>query len=314
MVAGQGRVMINYLWVPQTIAGNVIALGPVLDEARQRGRLVPVAYADALAGAPLAPGPVIFADVPRLAGPALVRSARLWDRLAEDPAHPRLFNHPVRTLRRFALLRRLKADGINGFDIWRGDERREPMRYPLFTRGINDRDGPYGGLIQNREQFEAAIESWIRRGRDPEHLLFVEFCDTKGGDGLYRRYTAYVVGNRIFHWRMHVDRDWIVREPRFEDLAPLHDVAALVAEERAFTAGDAHLAELRRVAAIAQLGVGRIDYAIGNGRIAVWEINWAPLVHELPPPVDDPQFDWFMQDRLPKLRAALDALEEIVPA
>jgi hypothetical protein len=306
--------MISYLWVPPTVAGHGISLGPVLEEARQRGRLTPVAYADALAGAPLATGPVIFADIPRLAGPALVRSAKLWDALAKAQARPRLFNHPVRALRRFALLRRLKAEGINGFDIWRGDERREPMRYPLFARGINDRDGPYGGLIHDREQFEDAIETWIRRGRDPEHLLIVEFCDTKSTDGLYRRYTAYVVGSRIFHWRMHIGRDWVVREPQLAELVPKHDIAALVAEERAFAADDAHIAELRRIAAIAQLGVGRIDYAIANGRIAVWEINWSPLLHELPPAVDDPQFDWFMQDRMPKLRAALDSLEETVPA
>ncbi|MEX2201302.1 MAG: hypothetical protein WD711_07915 [Dongiaceae bacterium] len=305
--------MIGYLWVPQTVAGNGMALGPILEEARRRGRLTPVAYADALAGARIAPGPVIFADIPRLTGPTLVRSAKLWDALAGTQARPRLFNHPVRALRRFALLRRLRAEGINGFDIWRGDERRESMRYPLFARGINDRDGPFGGMIHNREQFEAAIENWIYRGRDPEHLLIVEFCDTKGADGLYRRYTAYVVGAQIFHWRMHVGRDWIVREPQLAELAPAHDIAALVAEERAFAADDAHIEALRRTAGIAKLGVGRIDYAIANGRIAVWEINWSPLVHEQPPPADDPQFEWFMQDRMPKLRAAVDALEATVP-
>ena len=147
------------------------------------------------------------------------------------------------------------------------------------------------------------------RGRDPEHLLIVEFCDTRSTDRLYRRYTAYVVGERIFPWRMHFGREWIVREPRIENLASDYDIGALIAEERAFAAGDQHVEELRRVAKLAHLGLGRIDYAIQNGRIEIWEINWSPFEHELPPPADDPQFDWFMTDRLPTLRAAIDAID-----
>ncbi|MEX0807830.1 MAG: hypothetical protein WD044_03795 [Dongiaceae bacterium] len=299
--------MITYLWAPSAGAKGENSFGPLLEEGVRDGRIAIVPFAEALAGRAIAPGAVIFSDVPRLLGPVLVKSAGLWDRLTAAGARP--LNHPARALRRFALLRRLKAEGLNGFDIWRGDERRDPMRYPLFVRGINDRDGPYGGLIRDRHQLDAAIESWIAMGRDPEHLLIIEFCNTASPDRLYRRYTAYVVGERIFHWRMHFGREWIVREPRIEELASEHDVDALIAEERTFAAGEQHVEALRHVAALAHLELGRIDYAIENGRIVVWEINWSPLAHEPPPPADDPQIDWFMADRWPVLRAAVDALD-----
>ncbi|MEX1109752.1 MAG: hypothetical protein WEC00_12625 [Dongiaceae bacterium] len=299
--------MITYLWAPPGGAKGGKSFGPLLDEGVRDGRVTILPYPEAFAGRAIAPGPVIFSDVSRLWGPPLVQSARLWEHVTAAGGRP--LNHPVRALRRFALLRRLKAEGLNSFDIWRGDERREPMRYPLFVRGINDRDGPYGGLIHERHQLDDAIEAWIERGRDPEHLLIVEFCETRSADRLYRRYTAYVVGGRIFHWRLHFGRDWILREPRIEDLAPDHDIDALVTEEWAFAAGEQHVEALRRVAALAHLGLGRIDYAIENSRIVVWEINWSPLAHEMPPPADDPQFEWFMADRLPTLRAAIDALD-----
>jgi hypothetical protein len=312
MCGNQGRIMITYLWVPPATKENAGSIGSLLEDAQLCDRVETVSYADAFAGHSIAAGAVVFADIPRLSGPALVRSHRIWQAILEGGKRHRPFNHPVRALRRFALLRRLHAEGLNSFDIWRGDERRAPMRFPLIVRSINDRDGPYGGPIHHRRQLDAAIESWIDRGRDPEHLLIIEFCNTKDADGLYRRYTAYVVGEQIFHWRMYCSRNWIVREQGLDELKPDFDVDALMAEEHAFAAGTQHVEKLRRIAAIAQLGVGRIDYGFENGRLVVWEINWSPLAHELPPAMGDPQFAWFMEDRLPRLRAAVYALEDTI--
>ena len=116
--------MITYLWAPPGRAKGGGNFGPLLDEGVRDGRVAIASYPEAFAGRAIAAGPVVFSDVPRLWGPPLVESARLWQRVVTAGGHP--LNHPVRGLRRFALLRRLKAEGLNSFDIWRGDERREP--------------------------------------------------------------------------------------------------------------------------------------------------------------------------------------------
>jgi hypothetical protein len=141
----------------------------------------------------------------------------------------------------------------------------------VFLRGEHDHDGRRSGLLRGRADLAAAIDALAAQGVDVDGLLVVEWCDTAGADGIYRKYSAFVVGATVLARHLMFSTDWQVKEAelRTEDL---------LAEERAYVAANPHEAELRAIFSTAGVEYGRIDYAMLDGRIQVWEINTNPTI------------------------------------
>jgi len=205
----------------------------------------------------------IFADLERLTESQRARAAELHDQLG---AFPRL-NHPRDSLLRPALLDRLHRDRANRFCAYPypGTGELRPGRWPVFLRGANDHDGARTGLLPDPAALAAAGI------HDPADTLVVEFVDTRGPDGLYRKYSAFRIGEAIFPRHLFFSGDWMVKEADHVD-------AATVREELAYVAGRDHEAELRAVFDSANIRYGRIDYALLDQEPQVWEINTNPMI------------------------------------
>ena len=102
-----------------------------------------------------------------------------------------------------------------------------------------------------------------------ERLLIEEFCDTRDASGLYRKYSAFAIGERIVPRHVFFSRDWLLKAPQLV-------AQELVAEELAYVRDNPHEAALREIFALARITYGRIDYALKDGRVQVWEINTNP--------------------------------------
>jgi hypothetical protein len=107
-------------------------------------------------------------------------------------------------------------------------------------------------------------------------LLIVEFLETREPDGLYRKYSAYVVGDQVMPVSLERGHTWVLRHPDAE-----FDIEALD-EERRFVLADPHREQLEEVREIAGMGFGRIDYSILDGRVQTWEINTLPTMRRPP--------------------------------
>ncbi len=242
--------------------------------AAMAGRVVPKTYLEVVAGGiagldGLVPATWIFSDIERLLPVMAKRAAELWRYLAGRGC--RLLNHPTRALRRYEMLRTLHDRGLNDFDVHRLTDLRMPRRYPAFLRRDDNHSGPVTTLRHDEAQLRRAIETVRRRDWPWQNMIIVEFCDTADGDGLYRKYGAFRIGDAIVPGHMDVSRHWSVkdaditapgelaREVRFLDQNPWEDA-------------------IRQVFAIARLDYGRIDFSIRDGRIVVWEINTNPLI------------------------------------
>jgi hypothetical protein len=103
------------------------------------------------------------------------------------------------------------------------------------------------------------------------NLMAVEFCDTADKEGVYRKYGAFVVGDRIVPRHVFFSRSWSVK------VADLTDPRC-VKEELAYLDSNPHAEALGRVARIADISYGRIDYALLEGRVQTWEINTNPMI------------------------------------
>lgn len=247
-------------------------LEAVPEEARN---FTPVSYRDVLhTGTALGSGPVIFADIERLSAANAGELARLWETLHADP-NRRLLNHPTRSMKRYELLRSRYQAGLNDFNVYRlvGDE--QPQRWPVFVRNENDHDGPLSPLLFDARELQAYDRKAQLAGEPRELRLVVEMCDTRDQTGLARKYSAFRVAGAIVPRHVFFSqRRWSIKE---QDLV----TPELLEEERRYLDGNPHEAELRQIFDAARIDYGRIDYALKDGRIQVWEINTNPMLVRL---------------------------------
>jgi hypothetical protein len=229
-----------------TVAAFVQGWGKAL-----AGRILVAPYDAILAGNALPEGGVyVFSDLDRLTADERERLGAMRERL-----QGRVLNDPQRSLQRYELLAALHANGVNAFRAYRAGE--TPARLPVFLR-------PEVGFLKTAPQLLDTAPQ-VPAGR-----LAVEFCDTVSADGVYRKYGAYVVGERIMPRHLFFSRDWLVKGADLR--APDY-----LAEELAYLRGNPHATELLAICRAAHIGWGRVDYSLLDGRIQVWEINTNPL-------------------------------------
>ncbi|WP_374445144.1 hypothetical protein [Stella sp.] len=253
---------------------------------------------DALAG--LVPATWIFADVERLLPGAAVAAARLWRRLAD--AGCRLLNHPTRSLRRYEMLRVLHEHGRNDFDVYRVTDRRLPRRWPVFLRRDDNHTGATSPLLHSEAELRQAIADHRRRNWPRQSTIVVEFSDTADGEGLYRKYGAFRIGDTILPGHMDTSRHWLVKDA---DL----DLPEERRRELSFLDDNPWATEIRQVFELARLEYGRLDFSIRDRRMVVWEINTNPLIAS--PASLRPDRAPVAQRLFPRFAAALDAIDRV---
>lgn len=174
-------------------------------------------------------------------------------------------------MRRFELLRHLREHGINDFDVRRLTDPRA-LRFPVFIRGEGDHDGSKTPLLRSPAELDAAIKRLTAEGRNRDDKLVVEFRDVADAQGIYHRYGAHIVGSRIFASNLFFGSDWVVKRPNEKVTTAAHAAA-----EREYVDTNPHEATLRPIFHSARIEYGRIDYAIVDDRIRVFEINTNPV-------------------------------------
>jgi len=290
-----------------TTASHADTILPLLARAAPETveRIRPLAYERVLAGADPPPGVSVFADIDRLGENQTAAARALHRRLLDGGS--RCLNHPTRSMRRYELIRTLRARGLSAWDAVRLTEARRPSRFPVFLRHEDRHNGAISTLIHDAATLDRVIAQVERRNDVRDSVLVVEFEDTRGADGLYRKYSAYRIGDAILPREVQVCVDPLDKKRGPEAFTP----AALEAE-RVYLETNPHADRLRPIFELARIDYGRIDYALhADGRLVVWEINTNPdLTLRVP---DGPDLAWrtALRDRL--LTDALIALADAPP-
>jgi hypothetical protein len=236
-----------------------------------RSVIQPIAYEDFLEFDDLIPGVYFFADLEFLTEAQRRKAVAAWDRLSRGSEDTVLFNHPTRSLLRYDLLKTLHARKINDFTVYRPNEDLAALRFPAFLRVENDHQGFRTAPVATEEELRTALRDLREaHGRDPGWLI-TEFCDTSGADGVFRKYSAFLLAGTIIPRHLFFSRDWCLKNADLTE-------EALLEEERAYLRTNPHADELIRIFGIAGLDYGRIDYGVLGGRIQVWEINTNPMI------------------------------------
>ncbi len=219
------------------------------------------------------PGLYVFSDLERLRPLERAAAAELHGRLlAAGPAF-RVLNDPLRALRRRELLDALHQRRVNPFRAWPAKGPFDAARFPVFVRTANAHEGSFTGLLHRREEVEPAIRRvlrWHWRYRRAD-LLVVEFQDTADASGTFRKYSAMRIGPALLARHLLFGENWVVKKPGALDAARLR-------EEQDFLDSFPHREEVQAAFEIAGIEYGRIDYAVLDGHVVVWEINTNPVV------------------------------------
>ncbi len=217
-------------------------------------------------------GPQIFSALDRLTDGQKEIVARIWDEHAGVAPNALRLNDPRRVLLRFPLLTRLHQEHINSFRVFRASHLDEVDQFPVFVRDMHDHSGPRTGLLKTRSDVARALHALRLRGHRQRDLMIVEFCDISDADGLFRKYAAFKVGDRIIACHVFASHHWSVKSRHNE---PTEDS---VREGMRYVDDNPHEEWLSRVFAIAGTDFGRVDYGMANGVPQVWEINLNPNI------------------------------------
>jgi hypothetical protein len=211
----------------------------------------------------------IFGATDLLAPDEAAWAAMVWTGLRA--AGGLVLNHPLRSLRRYELLRLMRERGVNAFDAYRATEARWPRRYPVFLRELDEHGGILTPLLFSREELEGALAEQVERGLNRDATLIVEFCETGDARGVYRKYSAFVVGTRVVSGHIAFSKNWVTKGMQLFDEDHL-------LEERQYVLSNPHEAALREIFTLANINYGRIDYSLLDGALQVWEINTNPYI------------------------------------
>ena len=252
----------------------------------------------------LAAGTWIFGDLERLGPAGRELAVGLHDTLLASGAPMRLLNDPATALDRHPLLGAMHAAGVNPFRAIRAsDPLPSDLAFPVFIRAERQHGGPLSPLLPDRSELEAALRRFTSplRGYRRSDLLVIEFHDVSDADGLFNRYTAFGIGDRIVPEHVDFSRSWTVkaRLRQFDATSIRADID--------YVRENPHAERLRSVFRMAGIGYGRADYAVRGDDLVVWEINTNPVLPPLGPP-GRPTV------RPPELRAATRPRRELFDA
>ena len=219
-------------------------------------------------------GTYIFSDIERLGRREAENAAKVWNVLKGAPSAFRVLNNPTTSMKRYELLKsiqKVRNEAIYAYDVYRLTEGRAPTRFPVFVREENEHTGTRAEIrpSYSTQELEVEIERLISEGRWRDSLIVVELVDTSDDQKIFRKYSAFIAHGRLFPEHVLFSGEWLVKVP----VVINRDTHA---EQERYLQLNPHESELREVCALARIEYGRIDYAIKDGKLCIWEINTNP--------------------------------------
>ena len=224
----------------------------------------------------LASGTYIFSDLERLSTLGLQVACQAWKALSMGGSSVRLLNNPSRVLCRYDLLRTLFDEGKNLFKAIRANEAFDSLHYPVFVREENAHTGSLTPLIHKQQELVSELRSLQVKGYRLHDLLVVEFCDTSDAAGVFRKYSAFIVGGEIIPRHVIFSRHWNVKKPDLTD-------SNLTGLQEEYLSENPHKGWLQETFKLSGIEYGRIDYSLMGNTPQIWEINTNPTVRKLTP-------------------------------
>lgn len=239
---------------------------------RLTAKMYPLTYEQFTNQKEYPPGIYIFADLELLDAALRQSVITIFHRLERQP-QTLCLNHPQKTLLRYPLLKELFQNNINAYAVYRGTDDLSGVKFPVFIRNATDHCGPQTELIDNHTSLTSSLAKLSGNNPhiDSHEWLVCEFCNTADQNGIYRKYSSFIINGKIISRHIFFSRQWEVKDKDLYD-------EQFCREERDYFQNNPHQKELSAIFCFASLNYGRIDYAMHSGKVQVWEINTNPII------------------------------------
>ncbi|MGE0267494.1 MAG: hypothetical protein AB7S78_03410 [Candidatus Omnitrophota bacterium] len=235
--------------------------------------ILPVPYQSLVRKKTFPKGLYIFSDLELLKGlPFRDSVLDIYRKLGGLPDQYKILNNPNTTLSRYPLLRKLHDQGLNSFNVYRMDEDLSRARFPVFLRRADDHRGPQTGLLRSPQDLRAAVARLQSERENMDEWLVTEYCDVADSDGIFRKYSSFIMDGVIIPRHILFGNDWVLKYSK-KDLTP-----SFHSEEINFLENNPYQDQLLTIFKTAGIQYGRIDFGILEGRVQTWEINTNPMI------------------------------------
>lgn len=207
---------------------------------------------------------IIFCDIDRCTDEKLEVLKSHYNSLISIKC--KILNNPHQCLRRFDLLNKLSRLGLNSYKVYRLEDYNEgKIKFPVFLRNQFSHNGPDTPLLYNYSDLKKYIErSCI------ESSMISEFIDVSN-EMTYHKYGAFILNKTIIPRHYFKSDQWNVKSSNLN----LH---RSIQDELDFINNNPHKDSILQIFRISKIEYGRIDYAIVNSKIVVFEINTNPTI------------------------------------
>ncbi|MEM6411935.1 MAG: hypothetical protein AAF683_10420 [Pseudomonadota bacterium] len=244
----------------------------------------------------------IFCDFDRLNFWELDLAAKVHRQLSANGC--RVLNDPARALQRFSLLRKLQREGLNSFHVWDAAIDPLPDRFPVFLRTKAGHRGTLTDLLGSEAEAREALTRALDDGINLHDLMFVEYCAEPIASNVFRKLSAFVIGDQIVTGMAVHDATWHAKFGA-EGIAG----ECLYKEEYEIVDTNEFAEQMLPVFRAANIEFGRADFSMVDGQLETYEINTNPSIS----PIIEHPFDIRVEaDRLhhERLLMALAKLDE----
>jgi hypothetical protein len=135
-------------------------------------------------------------------------------------------------------------------------------------------------------------------------ILITEFCNTVDTRGIYRKYSAFIIGGTIIPRHVCFSKKWMLKTPDLME-------NEMMEEERDYIFRNPHEKELKEIFTLARIDYGRVDYGLLDGRLQIWEINTNPqIISPLKRNIEYPSFRVAGRQHISqRIRAAFESVD-----
>ena len=255
-------------------------------------------------------GSYVFLAIDQMSPSEKEIAAQCWEKLSQTRSDITLINHPSEVLLRYDLLQVCYGRKQNTFRVRRAFDFLRCQEFPVFLRREHDHNASLTGLLRTRKELARAVAKSVSMGYRLRDLIVVQYCNTVDEAGMFRKYSAFIVGDRVLPHNVTHSDNWITKSHgRLID-------AATAREELEYVRTNPHAEWLRETFALAKIRYGRIDYGLRAGRPQVWEINTNPMIVRPAAASPIPEEQRRLRDPVrqlvfPSLQAALEAIDSV---
>jgi hypothetical protein len=243
-------------------------------------------------------GSFIFSDFDLLTPAQREVVKRIFDQLKSRYPELKLYNNPNHVLLRYDLLKRMRALGINKFDVARASESFEHLKFPVFIREADRHTGPFTPLLHSSEKAKYHLRVLKALGYSLYDLLIIEYVDASATDGMFIKMSGFILGDTVMPRYLNYSTTWMVKSTVYPNDELMKQRQQDV---EAYMRTNPHRQWLQQIFKEANITYGRADYAIVKGELQLWEINLNPAFVRPPRNADkDPSQQRLMRNEFYK--------------